>query len=161
MDRSHPFFLHDAQIYGTVTPDFEESSVRSSIVEPILRRERHMVFGSAYPDLASIAMRLTDDMFHRLQNRKIGRGLIAAAEWRDVTLEAPLQLQSERRRDDHVAGRLVFARVEVTGVKINGKENRMRKRGTERLDDEKSVIGISAQYPDGSRPLPFIMNACD
>src|SRR5262245_54676860 len=103
---------------------------------------------------------MTDDVFHGLQNRKIGRGLIAAAEWGDVTLEVPLQLQSERRRDDHVAGRLVFARVEVAGVKINGEENRVRKRGTERLDDEKSVIGISAQYPDGSRPLPFIMNAC-
>src|SRR5262245_50488067 len=100
-------------------------------------------------------------MFYSLQDREICRRLVAAAERGDVALKASLQLQSERRRNNHVTGRLVFACVEMAGVKIDGEEDRMRKRGTEGLDNEQRVIGIRAQDANGSRTLPFVLNARD
>ncbi len=151
-----------AEVHRAVAAHLEKSRMIPGVVETILRHQRDMVAGRAVPGCRPpMTVRLTDDVLHGLQRGKVRRRLIAAAERRNIALEASLQLQAERRGDDHVARRLVLARMEMARVQIDRKEDRVREKRAESLDNEQCVVGISSQNTDGSGAFPLVMNPGD
>ena len=135
--------------------------MQSGIVHTILRRQCGMVgrpAGAAHPIRLLTA---TADMANRLQCREIGRRLITAPEGRDIALQPAIQLQPKRRSDDHVAGPFVFARMEMSGIETDGKENGMRKRRAKGFDDQERIIRIGAEDPDGSSSFTLILDSID
>ncbi len=162
MDRTNPILIDHTQIHRAVPAHFKEPRMGPGVVEPVLRRQRNMVARRAGSRVAlSLTILTTDDVLQGLQHGKVGRGLIAAAERRHVALETSIQLQPERRGDHHIARRLVFARVEMTRVEIHGEEDRIGKRGPERLDDEQGIVGVRPQNASRSGALSFLLNARD
>src|SRR6185503_15355205 len=108
MNRAYPLLLNDAQVNGALSSHFKESRVSSSVVQPVLRRQRDMVAGRAGSFLRLMAARLAGHMPHGLQHGKVGRRLIAAPERRNIALKTSFELKAERSGDDHVARGFVF-----------------------------------------------------
>src|SRR5678816_4933024 len=161
MNRAYPLLLDDAQVNGAFSSHFKEPRMCSSVVQSVLRRQRDMIAGCAGSFLPLMAVRLAGHMSYGLQHGEVGSCLIAAPEGRNIALKASLELKTERRGDDHVACRFVFAGMQMSRIQIERKEDGMWKGGTQSLDDEKGIIGIGTHDPNGPGALSFIMNASD
>src|SRR6185436_456039 len=159
VDRSHAFNINDAYVHSTVSTHLENPRMFSRIKGSIFRRQGHMIAGRTWRRrFLPIASCTAGHVIHRPKYGKIGGSLIATPERRDIALETPVQLQTERRGNDHVPGPLVLADVKMARIEINGEKDGIWKGRPECFENEQSIVRIRSKNADGVGPFSFILN---